>query len=139
MSIALKFTSLLVRTLAKPLASQIKTQAKSHPTFRRQCIYVAQVMHKSEAGLRFKLLNEKNVETKPLNDARAIETGANFVAETFVFSVAGGLILFESWRARRKDQQRRQGVKDDIGDLKERIQNIEQKIEQLLASDRGTN
>lgn len=92
-------------------------------------------MHKSEAGLRFKLLNEKDAVTKPLNDARAIETGANFVAETFVFSVAGGLILFESWRARRKDQQRRQGVSDDIENMQQRVARIEQIIDKLMTSD----
>lgn len=135
MSIALKFTSLLVRTLAKPISNQIKIQARSHPIFRRQCIRVAQIMHKSEAGLRFKLLNEKDAVTKPLNDARAIETGANFVAETFVFSVAGGLILFESWRARRKDQQRRQGVSDDIENMQQRVARIEQIIDKLMTSD----
>jgi len=137
MSIALKFTSLLVRTLAKPISNQIKIQARSHPKFRRQCITVAQLIHRSEANLRFKLLNEKDAVTKPLNDARAIEAGANFVAETFVFSVAGSLILFESWRARRKDQQRRQGVSDDILDLRNRLERIEHSIE--LSTTNGSN
>lgn len=56
---------------------------------------------------------------RPLTDAKAIETGANFISETFLFSVAAGLILFETWRSRRKESTRRDGVKDRLDDLEE--------------------
>lgn len=56
---------------------------------------------------------------RPLSEAKAIESGANFISETFLFSVAAGLILFESWRSRRKDAARRDVVADRLNDLEE--------------------
>lgn len=32
---------------------------------------------------------------RPLSESKAIESGANFISESFLFLVAGGLILFE--------------------------------------------
>ena len=56
---------------------------------------------------------------RPLSEAKAIETGANFISEGFLFGVAGALIIFEAWRSRRKETNRREDVADRIGDLEE--------------------
>lgn len=56
---------------------------------------------------------------RPLSEAKAIETGANFISEAFLFGVAGSLIIFESWRSRRKENTRREDVADRLGDLEE--------------------
>ncbi|CAD6970291.1 unnamed protein product, partial [Tilletia controversa] len=37
-----KVATLAIRTLAKPIATQIKSQAADHPTFRAFCIGLAQ-------------------------------------------------------------------------------------------------
>ena len=56
---------------------------------------------------------------RPLSDAKAIETGVNFISETFLFGVAASLILFESWRSGRKESQRRNDVAERLNDLEE--------------------
>ena len=56
---------------------------------------------------------------RPLSEAKAIESGASFISEAFLFGVAGGLIIFESWRSRRKENTRREDVADRLGDLEE--------------------
>ena len=56
---------------------------------------------------------------KPLSEAKAIESGANFISETFLFSVAAGLIFFESWRSRRKETNRRDDVAERLMDLED--------------------
>ena len=58
-------------------------------------------------------------KVKPLSEAKAIESGANFISETFLFSVAASLIFFESWRSRRKETTRRDDVADRLGDLED--------------------
>lgn len=121
-SIALKLTSLLIRTVSKPIANGLKAQAKQHATFRKVCIDMAQFLHRTDMRLRMGLLGEKNLRVRPLNDAKAIDSGANFLSETFIFSVAGGLILFESIRSRRKEMQRRENVADDIRTLQDEIE-----------------
>lgn len=54
-----------------------------------------------------------------LNDAKAIDQGANFVAETFLFVFAASIIGAESYRSRRKEQGRRDGILDKIEALEE--------------------
>jgi optic atrophy 3 protein len=73
-------------------------------------------------NMRMKLLGEGNMKVRPLNDAKAIDNGATFISESFLFSVAGGLILYESFRQRRKELVRREGVADDIRALQDEIE-----------------
>lgn len=65
---------------------------------------------------------------RPLSDAKAIDTGANFISEAFLFMVAGGLIVFESWRSRRKEANRREGVEDRLGVLQEKVGELEGEV-----------
>jgi optic atrophy 3 protein len=56
---------------------------------------------------------------KPLSEAKAIESGANFISETFLFGVAASLIFFEGWRSRKKESTRRDDVADRLADLED--------------------
>lgn len=136
MSLALKLSSLLVRTLAKPIANAIKANAKDHPAFRKVCIGFAQRVHRMDFHIRMRLLNTNKkdvdkIKIRPLNDTKAIQNGANFLAESFVFSVAGGLIVYESWRSRRKEQARQESVVDDIKVLQHEINWIRSKLDNV--------
>jgi hypothetical protein len=56
---------------------------------------------------------------RPLSEAKAVDTGATFISEAFLFGVAASLILFESWRSRRKETSRREDVADRLAELEE--------------------
>lgn len=127
--IALKLTSLLVRTVAKPIATAIKTQAKDHEKFRKTCIKIAQTIHHTDLRLRMSLLNEKKIKIRPLNDNKAIENGATFISEFFIFSVAGSLIFYESYRSRKKASDERDALSDDIAALQSEIEYIKDKLD----------
>lgn len=126
--IALKLTSLLVRTVAKPVATAIKGQARQHPRFKQLCISLAQRLHQTDTNLKMRLMGKSTFKVRPLNEAKAIESGATFVAEGFIFSVAGGLILYESFRARKKELSRRETVADDIETLQDEIEWLKAKL-----------
>ncbi|PGH10370.1 hypothetical protein GX51_00127 [Blastomyces parvus] len=174
MSVTLKISSLVIRTLSKPIANQIKAQAREHERFRRLCISFAQSLHRMDMRLRLGLLQnsaaiekqiareaaaeaqakkqkhnittvkteaqtklEESLATKlkekaqeppkppppirirPLSEAKAIDSGATFISETFLFLVAGGLIVFEAFRARRKETSRREDVAERLIELEE--------------------
>ncbi|KAL4803038.1 hypothetical protein BDV18DRAFT_146158 [Aspergillus unguis] len=172
MSLTLKLSSLAIRTLSKPIANQIKAQAREHERFRRICVSMAQGLHRLDMRLRLGTIRDnaaatrraaaeaearkhkpssptvKNeAETKaeeeaiakakaaaseadkkppkphirPLSESKAIESGATFISEGFLFLVAGGLILFESWRSRRKENTRRDDVAARLNELEETI------------------
>lgn len=129
--IALKFTSLLARTLAKPVALALKTQAKEHELFKSVCIRVAQTVHSTDVKLRMRLLGENKIKVRPLNDKKAIENGANFLLEFFIFLVAGSLILYESFRSRVKAANEKITVRNDISDLQDEIEEVKKLLEKL--------
>jgi optic atrophy 3 protein len=71
---------------------------------------------------------QKPPRIRPLSEAKAIETGANFISEAFMFMVAGGIIVFESWRSRRKENTRREDVADRIEALESKIGDLEKEL-----------
>ena len=56
---------------------------------------------------------------RPLSEAKAVDTGATFISEAFLFGVAASLIIFESWRSRRKETSRHEDVADRLAELEE--------------------
>ncbi|KAL4893261.1 OPA3-domain-containing protein [Aspergillus ambiguus] len=170
MSLTLKLSSLVIRTLSKPIANQIKAQAREHERFRRVCVSMAQGLHQLDMRLRLGTIRDTaasqrraqaeaavrkhkptsptaktEAETKaeeeaiarakaaaeeaakpaprphirPLSESKAIESGATFISEAFLFLVAGGLIVFESLRARRKETTRREDVASRLAELED--------------------
>lgn len=191
MSLTLKLSSLVIRTLSKPIAvslmcpspsigpathilttlalqNQIKAQAREHERFRRICVSMAQGLHRVDMRLRLGLLRDtasaerrtaaeaaarKHKPTsptakteaeakaeeeaiakakaaaseadkpapkphiRPLSESKAIESGASFISEGFLFLVAGGLIVYESMRSRRKETTRREDVESRLTEL----------------------
>ncbi|ONH67678.1 ERAD-associated E3 ubiquitin-protein ligase HRD1 [Cyberlindnera fabianii] len=107
----------------------IKAQAKEHEPFRRMCVSLAQRVHKTDVSLRMNLLGENGTaKVRPLNENKAIENGANFLSESFVFAVAGGIIIYEANRQRQKELNRREAVEDDIKTLQHEIEYLKKKL-----------
>jgi hypothetical protein len=48
-----------------------------------------------------------------------VQNGANFIAESFLFTVAIGLLAGEQWRSSRKEKNRRDDVKERLDALEE--------------------
>jgi hypothetical protein len=59
------------------------------------------------------------IRIRPLSEAKAVDTGATFISEAFLFGVAASLIFFESWRSRRKETSRHEDVADRLAELEE--------------------
>ncbi|KAG0237790.1 hypothetical protein BGW42_008411 [Actinomortierella wolfii] len=87
-----------------------------------------------------KFLGYKVEAIRPLNDARAVEMGANFLGEAIIFGVAGSLILIEQARSRKSAKDRRNYVDDTLDnlliiteELREEVKEISQSSEQKIA------
>ncbi|KAL0578333.1 hypothetical protein V5O48_003647 [Marasmius crinis-equi] len=120
-------------TLAKPISTQIKNQAKQHETFRSFCVGLAQRMHRTEVRLRTNILGEPAKHIRPLSEQRAIESGANALAEGFLFTVAAALIIGESWRSSRSQSKRRDDVDDKLEDLDNRVAEVTARLDGLVS------
>ncbi|KAI5983226.1 OPA3-domain-containing protein [Pisolithus albus] len=121
-----------MQTVAKPISSQLKNQAKQHPAFRNLCVSLAQRMHTAEVSLRTNILGEPaRAHVRPLSETRAIENGANALAEGFLFAVAAALILGESFRTSRAQSKRRDDVDDRLDELATSVSSLHDAVEQL--------
>jgi len=123
-----KIGTLLIRTLAKPISARIKNQAREHERFRNVCVSLAQTMYRYEARLRTNLLGEPAKHIRPLSETRAIENGANFLAEGFLFSVAAALIIGDTWRSSRSQSKQRSDVNDSIEELRTRVHELDERL-----------
>ena len=65
--------------------------------------------------------------------SRAIDSGANALAEGFLFSVAAALIIGESWRSSRNQSKRRDDVDDKLEDLDSRISEATTRLDGLVS------
>jgi len=127
-----KIGTLLIKTLAKPISSRIKTQAREHERFRNLCVSLAQTIYRYEIRLRTGLLGEappSSRHVRPLSETRAIENGANFLAEGFLFAITAALIVGESWRSSRSEARRRAGVGDALDELQVRVGELAARID----------
>ncbi|KAH9019374.1 OPA3-domain-containing protein, partial [Lactarius hengduanensis] len=126
-----KIGTLVIRTLAKPISSRIKTQAREHERFRNLCVSLAQTLYRYEVRLRTGLLGEAPTarHLRPLSETRAIENGANFIAEGFLFAVAAALVVGESWRSSRSETRRRADVGDALEALQVRVGELAERLE----------
>ncbi|KAI9203263.1 uncharacterized protein BJ171DRAFT_510141 [Polychytrium aggregatum] len=135
---SIKLGSLLIRTLAKPIASSIKDAAKQHPRFKEFCMGVAQTLNTIDMKLKMRFFDYKVEAIRPLNDAKAVEVGATFISEAVIFSVAGLTIVAEVYRSNIKSNKskaeleaRLTGLADGNEASQAQIKELKQSIEQL--------
>ncbi|KAJ1304673.1 hypothetical protein OPQ81_005812 [Rhizoctonia solani] len=116
---SVKLATLVIRTLAKPISAKIKQQAEHHESFKRICVSWAQWAHRTEVGLRTNLLGESAKHIKPLSETRAIQNGANSLAEAFpIYS--------------RGEPDTGRNLADEVRELKNRIEAMQTGWEQKL-------
>lgn len=95
----------------KPTSPTVKTEADT----KAEQEAIAKAQEAAEAADR----PAPKPHIRPLSESKAIESGASFISEAFLFIVAGGLIVFESWRSRRKETTRREDVESRLIELEE--------------------
>ncbi|KAJ1729089.1 hypothetical protein LPJ61_003694 [Coemansia biformis] len=66
---------------------------------------------------KMRVLGYKNERIRPLNDARAVDAGAEFLGEAFIFGVAASLIIAEQVRSRTQAKRQRSAVDERLDDL----------------------
>ena len=98
-----------------------EAQARKHkleaPTVRTEAEQKAYEQETEEEKKRIKEKTKPRI--RPLSEAKAIDAGANFVSEGFLFLVGVGLVVNELWRKERKESTRREDVAERISELEE--------------------
>lgn len=119
----LRDTASIDKQIAKEAAeAKARKQKAEAPTAKTETQTKADdaAKEKSRSGSDSKSSAAPKARIRPLSEAKAIDSGANFISEAFLFFVGASVILFESWRARRKETSRRLDVAERINELEDR-------------------
>ena len=79
----------------------------------------------------FHIQNVWRRKFRPLPEAKAVDLFADVVGDTFILGVAGGLIIYEYWKASKKPDVN----KELINELSERVDELQQRERELLEAE----
>ena len=129
---SVKIIGLLIKTLSKPIAKSLKRSATTHPSLQKVCISIAQKTHSLEHSLKLKFLEyDSKAIHKPLSESRALESGADFLSEFFLFVVAGSVVVAEGVRTRLSAKSKSEDVNIKISNLEKDLDSLQEKIQNL--------
>ncbi|KAF2498318.1 hypothetical protein BU16DRAFT_558384 [Lophium mytilinum] len=123
----------IAREVAEAEARRKKLQA---PTVKTEAETKADeaLTAKEREAIKEKAKQAHKPRIRPLTEAKAIETGANFVSEAFVFSVAISVILFERWWSSRKEKGRRNEVQEELDAMKAEMTTLRNQMQEVAAT-----
>ncbi|XP_034237888.1 putative OPA3-like protein CG13603 [Thrips palmi] len=121
-----KLGALLMKQLSKPIANLAKERAKNNYFFRTYiCMPPAQFYNWCEIKTKMWVMNlGKTSKVPQLNEAMAIELGANMLGETIVFSIAAGILFFEYSRQATKEYAKEKARQEELSQLNYTIQQM---------------
>lgn len=100
-----KLATLLVKMVAKPVASGIKSRAKRHPRLSTISEKIGNFWYIFTQTAQLRLKGHKVKKIKPLSGEEALISGADFLGESFVYSVSASIVIVEVWRQDEKSKR----------------------------------
>ncbi|KAM8703053.1 hypothetical protein ACLKA7_005399 [Drosophila subpalustris] len=128
---AAKLGVLAIKQISKPIANVLKSNAKSSPFFRKYiCMPPAQFYNWVEVKTKMWALNlGRPVTVPPLNEAMAIELGANLLGEFIIFAIGAGLLIFEYSRQTIKENKKNEAFQMEKMQLTNTLTEINFRLE----------
>ncbi|KAH7086764.1 optic atrophy 3 protein-domain-containing protein [Paraphoma chrysanthemicola] len=116
-------------------AAEAARQKAATPTVKTEAETIADeaLTEKEREAIRKKAEERSKPRIRPLSEQKAIEMGANFVAETFIFAVGIGVIVFEQWRQRRKAKNARDDIREDLEEIQNELKAVKAELEEVKA------
>jgi hypothetical protein len=122
------------RQIKKELqAAEAARQKAATPTVKTEAEMIAEeeLTEKEKEAIRKKAEERTKPRIRPLSEQKAIEMGANFAAETFIFAVGIGVIVFEQWRQRRKARNARDDIREDLEEMQAELKVVKAELEEM--------
>jgi hypothetical protein len=127
--------------MAKPIAVRLKDYLKDHDSARSAFSSLGQTLHKVEvrvAGNEQYLKVDKKgkggilqAKVKPLEEGKAVASGADFFAESIIFLIAGICLTLEVKSSSKKEEQKKSALEKRFFDAEESIRQHKIQIESL--------
>nr|POE49513.1 opa3-like protein [Quercus suber] len=90
--------------------------------------YLDELAKQNKEGTK-KESEKPKIKIRPLSEAKAIDLGANFFSEAFIFAVAAGLLVWDALRSRKRESARRDDVAERLESLEEELNRLRSKYE----------
>jgi hypothetical protein len=135
-----KLGFLLIRTIAKPFAGRLKDFLKDHDSARKAFSNLGQMLHRVEVRVagneQYLKVDQKGksiltAKVKPLEEGKAVASGADFFAETIIFLIAGICLTVEVRSSSKKDEQKKAALEKRFFQAEESIRQHKIQIESL--------
>ncbi|XP_058221572.1 OPA3-like protein [Rhododendron vialii] len=128
----LKLGTLTLRTLAKPIANRLKKDAGLHPKFRQFILNIAQAHHRFSTTMQRRVYGRSTeIEIRPLDEERAIQSASDILGEVFLFSVAGLAVIYEVQRNSRAEARKEELRKQEQEASKKKDEAFATEVENL--------
>uniref|UniRef100_W8BT61 Putative OPA3-like protein CG13603 n=1 Tax=Ceratitis capitata TaxID=7213 RepID=W8BT61_CERCA len=116
---AAKLGVLAIKQISKPIANVIKSNAKQSPIFRKYiCMPPAQLYNWVEVKTKMWAMNlGRPVAVPPLNEAMAIELGANLLGESIIFIIGAAVLIFEYTRQSNNEAKKQETLRQEKAEL----------------------
>mmetsp|Transcript_2511 Transcript_2511/g.5300 ORF Transcript_2511/g.5300 Transcript_2511/m.5300 type:complete len:262 (+) Transcript_2511:21-806(+) len=132
---------LVLRTIAKPVATRLMIDAKRHPTIEKLCVSVGQSFHQVSSRINILASGYRIVGIPPIPHEQALNDGVSIVSDVLVFCVAGTILWYEYNAAEHSAAIKAaaaQKEKDDAKqDLENRLSSLDTQL--LVLADRLQN
>uniref|UniRef100_A0A8C4QQI2 Outer mitochondrial membrane lipid metabolism regulator OPA3 n=1 Tax=Eptatretus burgeri TaxID=7764 RepID=A0A8C4QQI2_EPTBU len=136
---AAKLIVLGIRHLNKPLAANIKAVARKSELFKSiACIWPAQLYHLFEMKAKMRMMGLNASPVNPLNEAAAVELGAELVGEFVIFIGGGACIWFEYSRQSANSQRKEQEKEARMEAMETQLRNLTLAVDELEARMRSS-
>lgn len=127
--------SLFIKTLAKPMAKQVKHQAIKIPMTRSALIWVGQTSHGITTRMTIWSSGYKVRSITKIEDEKALSRGADLLSESFIFSVSVGILMYEynrsSIKEEKKEAAKLQKIRDDASKLQAKLDSLDKRLVSL--------
>jgi len=130
-----KLMSLFIKTLAKPMAKQVKHRAVKQPMISRSLVWVGQTQHALTTRMTIWSSGFKVRSISRIEDEVALSRGADLLSETFIFSVSVGILMYEYRRSSIKDEKKEAAklkqIRDDAAKLQAKLDSLDKRLVSL--------
>ncbi|KAH3848095.1 putative OPA3-like protein CG13603 [Dreissena polymorpha] len=108
----IKLGVLFFKQISKPITNAIVRYAKVSPTFRKICLFPANVYNVYEVQVKSRLLTglgkgPKKEDIKPISTDEAVELGAAVMGEAVIYLLAVGILYWEYSYQPKKDEEKK--------------------------------
>mmetsp|Transcript_37125 Transcript_37125/g.77731 ORF Transcript_37125/g.77731 Transcript_37125/m.77731 type:complete len:215 (-) Transcript_37125:126-770(-) len=127
-----KLASLLIKTLAKPVSKQVRRHCVKQPITRNALIWVGQATNRMTTRMTMWSSGYKVRSIAKLEEEAALSQGADILSETFLFTVSGGIVVYEynksSAKEKKKEAARLQVIRDDAERLQRKLVSLDKRL-----------